>query len=94
MNYMTELSRYQKERGLSTADMARLFGVEWQIYKNWLNRNSLPKAHIDRASFILSDQKDDTEINHAVEILNSLSPQGLKAALASIEAIQSLEKKY
>lgn len=93
MNYMKELSIYQEERGLSFADMARLFGVEWQIYKNWVNRDSLPKAHIERANSLLSGNKDDAEISHAVEILSSLSPAGLKAALVSIEAIQNLEKK-
>lgn len=93
MNYMNRLSDYQKENGLSTAEMARTFGVEWQVYKNWLLRESLPKRYYEKAQSLLDGANDSTEIKEAIDLLSQLSPEGLKAALTSIEAIKSLEKK-
>lgn len=93
MDYMKELEQYQEKNDLSTADMARLFGVGWQRYKNWINRNSLPKSYYDKANELLDSVKPRSAKDKADKLLDGLSPAGLEAAIKSLEAIAALEKK-
>ena len=93
MEYMKELTQYQERNGLQISEMAKAFGVEWQIYKNWLNRNSLPKKYINRANEILIGDKPEGIIKQINAKLSSLSPESLEAALKSVEVIHDLEKR-
>lgn len=86
---MTDLQKHMDETGLQKADMARLFGVTWQTFHNWMDRGSLPKRHWARAEEILNGR----EFSEIVLLLRQLSPEGLKAALKSIDAICVLEQR-
>ena len=93
MNYIKELNAFQKRENLSTAEMARHFGVEWQIYKNWVNRQSLPKKHYGAANKLLGVDILDDEQMRIVKMFGDMSPEARAAAIRSVEAIHDLESK-
>lgn len=71
---MKNIEKYRTGRGLKKADMARLFGVESQVYNNWVYRDSLPKEQYARAMEVLGQNETNvSELNRPAGLVPVIS---------------------
>ena len=87
-----DIEKLRKRENLTVTEMAARFGVIYQNYNNWIARGSLPKKYYPAAQEMLAMNIDYKDLDDkAMQIYDRLSEKGKKAAIATLQAIESLE---
>lgn len=84
-----QIEAYRKANGIEKQEMSELLGAPtYQHYYMWMQRNSIPKAYVDRARAILSQKRQVSKAEAEIlEKFSRLSDQEAAVVLKMIEGI-------
>lgn len=87
---LKELEAYRERNGLSKTAMAEIFGLSgYQVYKSWIDRNSVPKDYIEDArSLVKSDTEEGLLSQQLIKEVEGMSARELRQILVEIHKIR------